>query len=190
MESKKNKLIKSSDVISMFPTFVWKIQLSIESYGELNTRILDDLNKLRLASPATIPGEAWQSNHALHKLKEFGELISYINDTVNTTLQFLKIGYDAFELTGCWATISTKGAAHRVHSHPNNFLSGVYYVQTQAGADSINFHDPRIQSGIIRPPVTELTAENTDQVVVTVKEGTLLIFPSYLQHSVDPNTSK
>lgn len=36
----------------------------------------------------------------------------------------------------------------------------------------------------------ELTAENTDQVVVKVKNGTLLIFPAYLQHSVDANMSK
>jgi hypothetical protein len=36
----------------------------------------------------------------------------------------------------------------------------------------------------------ELTAENTDQVVVTVKNGTLLVFPAYLQHSVDTNTSE
>ena len=35
----------------------------------------------------------------------------------------------------------------------------------------------------------ELTAENTDQVVVKVKNGTLLIFPAYLQHSVDANLS-
>ena len=35
----------------------------------------------------------------------------------------------------------------------------------------------------------ELTAENTDQVVVRVKNGALLIFPSYLQHSVDANMS-
>jgi uncharacterized protein (TIGR02466 family) len=68
-------------------------------------------------------------------------------------------------------------------------LSGVYYVRTRPGADSINFHDPRSQTGIIRPPVAELTAENTDQVVVRVKDGTLLIFPSYLQHSVDANAS-
>ena len=59
MESKKNKWSESSDAISMFPTFVWKIQLSIESYGGLNTRILDVLNELRLASPVTMPGEAW-----------------------------------------------------------------------------------------------------------------------------------
>lgn len=38
--------------------------------------------------------------------------------------------------------------------------------------------------------MVELTAENTDQVVVRVKNGTLLIFPSYLQHSVDANTGE
>ena len=37
----------------------------------------------------------------------------------------------------------------------------------------------------IRPPVVELTAQNTDQVVVRVNDGTLLLFPSYLEHSVD-----
>jgi len=58
------------------------------------------------------------------------------------------------------------------------------------GADTINFHDPRNQIGIIRPPVVELTGENTDQVVVGVKKGTLLIFSAYLQHSVDANRSE
>jgi hypothetical protein len=42
---------------------------------------------------------------------------------------------------------------------------------------------------VIRPPVTELTAANTDQVVVRVGNGTLLVFPSYLHHSVDVNAS-
>jgi len=72
-------------------------------------------------------------------------------------------------------------------AHPNNYLSAVYYVCTPPGADTINFHDPRSQAGIIRPPVTELTSANTDQVVVRVKNGTLLVFPAYLQHSVDAN---
>ena len=61
---------------------------------------------------------------------------------------------------------------------------------THEGADTVNFHDPRSQTGIIRPPVTELTAENTDQVVVEVKNGTLLLFPAWLLHSVDANSSK
>jgi len=71
----------------------------------------------------------------------------------------------------------------------SNFLSGVYYVRTHPGADTITFHDPRPQTAVIRPPVVELTAENTDQVVVRVRDGTLLLFPSWLAHSVDANTS-
>ena len=62
-------------------------------------------------------------------------------------------------------------------------------MQTQEGADTINFHDPRVQTAIIRPPVTQLTADNTDQVVVRVTNGTLLLFPAWLPHSVDPNRS-
>jgi uncharacterized protein (TIGR02466 family) len=76
-----------------------------------------------------------------------------------------------------------------MHTHPNNFLSGAYYVQTREGADTINFHDPRSQTAIVRPPVTELTADNTDQVVVKVADGTLLVFPAWLPHSVDGNAS-
>ena len=60
----------------------------------------------------------------------------------------------------------------------------------QAGADTINFHDPRPQAGVIRPPVRQLTAENADLIVVNVKDGTLLLFPAWLEHSVDPNRSQ
>ncbi|MET0164047.1 MAG: 2OG-Fe(II) oxygenase family protein [Vicinamibacterales bacterium] len=133
--------------------------------------------------------EAWQSGHALHRREELHALCDCVSRAAASVLQFLKIGESALEITGCWANLYAPGAAHRAHSHPNNFLSAVYYVRTGPGADSINFHDPRSQAGVIRPPVTELTAANTDQVVVRVKDGTLLVFPSYLYHSVDTNSS-
>lgn len=186
---KEHSWIKSTDLLSIFPTFVWKVQLRAKFYEEVNKSILTALNRMHRRSSELTPGKAWQSNQEIHELEEFRDFILYVNDTVKTALQFLKIGYDAFEITGCWANINAPGTSHRIHSHPNNFLSGVYYVQTQTGADTINFHDPRIQTNIIRPPVTELTAGNTDQVVVSVRNGTLLVFPSYLQHSVDPNKS-
>ena len=126
----------------------------------------------------------------LHRRDDFCELVSCVDRGVTSILRFLRIGHDAFEITACWATVLTKGAAHNTHSHPNNLLSGVYYVAPTPGADRINFHDPRRQAGVIRPPVVELTAENTDQVVVRVRSGTLLIFPSWLEHSVDANPNE
>ena len=186
---KSHQWMENSDVLPIFPTLVWKVQLTSGALESVNGRILKALTILRPSGADSVSSEGWQSHKDLHKLDEFRELVSYINDTGRIILQFLKISYDAIEITGCWANINPEGASHRSHSHPNNFLSGGYYVQTREGGDTINFHDPRIQTGIIRPPVTELTAENTDQVVIKVSNGTLLIFPAYLQHSVDPNRS-
>jgi uncharacterized protein (TIGR02466 family) len=181
--------IETSDVIPMFPTLLWKIQLKPQLREGLDAKILGALEGLRRGLPELESGRGWQSEQALHAREDFGDLVACVGDAARSVLRFLRVGYDAFEITGCWATVLAKGAAHRAHSHPNNFLSGVYYVRTHPGADSINFHDPRPQAAVIRPPVVELTAENTDQVVVKVTNGTLLIFPSYLEHSVAATAS-
>lgn len=190
MVKERDPWIETSDVIPMFPTLVWKIQINAALHDAMDAKILAVLERIRRDLPKLVASQGWQSEQTLHEREEFRDLVACINNAAQSVLRFLRIGYDAFEITGCWATVLARGAAHKVHSHPNNFLSGVYYVRTHPGTDTINFHDPRSQTGIIRPPVVELTAENTDQVVVTVKNGTLLIFPAYLQHSVDANMSE
>ena len=190
MVKRNDPWIEASDVIPMFPTLVWKIQLRAKLHEVMDAKILAVLARMRRDAPQLASGQGWQSDQTLHELEEFRDLISCVDKAAKSVLRFLRIGYDAVEITGCWATVLGKGAAHRAHGHPNNFLSGVYYVRTHAGADTISFHDPRNQTGIIKPPVVELTGENTDLVVVSVKNGTLLIFPSYLQHSVDTNMSE
>ena len=168
----------TSHALRLFPTFVWKADLKRKLSQGINHDVLNRLADMRRSLPELQAGQAWQSDQALHRFDEFRELISCINEATTNLLEYLKTGYDAFEITACWGNVSAPGGAHRIHSHPNNFLSGVYYAKTHQGADTINFHDPRNQTGIIRPPVTELTAENTDQVVVKVMDGTLLVFPA------------
>ena len=183
--AKTDPYIEASDVIPMFPTFVWKIALRSELRDAMDSTILATLGRMRRDLPALEPGQGWQSEAKLHEHEEFLELVSCVRHVARTILRFLRIGQEALDITGCWATVLAKGAVHKVHSHPNNFLSGVYYVRVHPRADTINFHDPRSQARIIRPPVWELTAENTDQVVFSVVNGNLLMFPSYLEHSVD-----
>jgi uncharacterized protein (TIGR02466 family) len=181
--------LETSDVIPMFPTLAWKMQLKQELRDVINAKALVTLESLRRDLPPLEPHQGWQSEQALHLRDEFQELVACVDNATRTILRFLRIGEEAFEITGCWATVLARHALHKIHSHPNNFLSGVYYVRTPRGADSICFHDPRRQGCVIRPPVVELTAQNTDQVVVRVSSGTLLMFPSYLEHSVDANNS-
>jgi uncharacterized protein (TIGR02466 family) len=189
MVKEREPWLQASDVIPMFPTLVWKILLKAELCHVIDAKVLETLESLRRDLPALEPHHGWQSETTLHRRDEFRELVACINSATKTILRFLRIGQDSFEITGCWATVLAKGAMHSIHSHPNNFLSGVYYVRSGPGADTINFHDPRRQTSIIRPPVVELTAENTDQIVVRITNGTLLMFPSYLEHSVNINMS-
>ena len=190
MDNQSTRWRDASDVIPIFPTLVWKIELEAQLREAIRTQAHAALARMRQDLPPLTPGQGWQSVQSLHELDDFRDLVTCVHRVVPGILRFLKIGYDAYQVTACWATVLTRGAAHKMHQHPNNFLSGVYYVRTHPGADTINFHDPRNQTGIIRPPVVELTAENTDQVVVRVKDGTMLVFPSYLQHSVDASASE
>jgi uncharacterized protein (TIGR02466 family) len=180
---------EASDVLRMFPTFVWKAQVAPSVRQGIEDDVLAKLDAMRRDAGEPVPGRGWQSEKDLHRLDEFRGLVACIRDAAESVLDFLKTGDGAFELTGLWANMNPKGAAHPIHSHPNNFLSGVYYLRTHEGANTVNFHDPRPQTGIIRPPVTELTAENTDLVVVKISDGTLLMFPSWLPHSVDASGS-
>jgi len=177
-------------MIPMFPTLVWKVQLEPQLHQRIDAKILTALTRIREALPPLAPGHGWQSIHTLHTREDFRDLVSCVRRTVAGVLRFLRIGYEDFEISACWATVLAPGAAHRMHYHPNNYLGCVYYLRTHPGADTITFHDPRSQTGIIQPPVTHLTAENTDHVVVRVQPGTLLVFPAYLQHSVDANASE
>ena len=187
--SEKDKWMEDSDVLSIFPTCVWKVQLTSAFRQRVNSRFLEVIKQINPDLDEIPRGGSWQSGQDLHNRGELVDFISYLNSSAQTVLRFLKVGGNAIQITGCWANVIARGASHAIHSHPNNFLSGIYYVRTRPGADSVNFHDPRPQSGIIRPPVTELTSQNTDQVVVTVSDGMLLMFPSYLAHSVAPSES-
>jgi uncharacterized protein (TIGR02466 family) len=190
MVKQTERWIEASDVIPMFPTLVWKILLEADLRSAIDAKILAALEGIRYGLPRLEAGQGWQSEPTLHAGEEFLDLAACVRHAARSVLRFLRISDQEVEITGCWATVLARGAAHKAHSHPNNFLSGVYYVRTRPGSDAINFHDPRTQAGVIRPPVVELTGENTDQVVVRVTNGTLLMFPSYLEHSVDANVNE
>lgn len=175
--------------LRLFPTLLYRFELVDGLREQVKADVLTTVDELRRSLPPLGPGQGWQSKQDLHERKPFAELVACVNAAAAAFLDFQKIGHSGFRITACWVNILAPGRAHGVHRHPNNFLSGVYYVTTQAGADTVNFHDPRGQTGILRPPVTALTADNTDQVVVQVCDGTLFLFPAWLEHSVDANRS-
>lgn len=189
MAKKPEPSFQNVDTLRMFPSWVWKAALSPEVYTPLNEAIVRTLADIGAPLDDLGPGESWQSDHELNDRPEFTNLVHYIETGSEAVLDHLQADHEDLRITGCWANVNAPGAGHRVHSHPNNYLSGTYYVRVKEGADVVNFHDPRPQTGILRPLIRELTADNADQVAVKVRDGDLLMFPAWLQHSVDPNRS-
>ena len=183
------QMFDTPDLLQIFPSFVWRARLKTDVYTSINKSILSNLSGIGAPLAHLKPGESWQSDHNLHEREQFGSVTSWMKTAADNVLHYLKVINTGAHLTGCWANVNAPGASHRLHSHRNNYLSGVYYVQASDGANTINFFDPRAQAGVIRPPVSALIPENTEQVVLKVQEGMIMIFPAWLQHSVDANLS-
>jgi len=59
---------EASDVIPMFPTLVWKIELEAQLREAIGDRVLAALAHLRRDLPPLAPGQGWQSGCGHHQL--------------------------------------------------------------------------------------------------------------------------
>jgi uncharacterized protein (TIGR02466 family) len=92
-----------------------------------------------------------------------------------------------YVVTG-WANINEYGDYNRTHIHSNHHWSGVYYVdignpdQSVGPNGAIEFIDPRPAVGVFDFPGTTATGTWT----LLPEPGLMLLFPSWLRHSVLP----
>ena len=179
-----------SEALAFFPTFVWVYDLKPEDAEPLSAAIAKKIDMALPSAKQLGESHSLQSGTHLHELPEFQLLIERVQAAAQQILKFLKLKPAPLKITGCWANVSGPAGHHKEHAHSNNFLSGVYYVKTPEGGDSINFHDPRAQAHVIAPHVTAPSTKQASTVIITVKPGRLVIFPAWLRHSVDPNLSQ
>jgi uncharacterized protein (TIGR02466 family) len=182
-------MFAKGEIKQFFPTCVWIHELQV--YREMNANMIEELGALRKSTGYENPRSgAWQSRGNLNRLKPFEPLMTCFTAGSQRVLDFLKIDYEGFVITDSWANINPPGHSHAIHTHPNNFLSGVYYAKAPEGSGEIEFFDPRQQALVLQPRVTAQTPHNSWKHQVTPQEGRLLIFNSWLQHQVQENLSK
>ena len=108
------------------------------------------------------------------------------------TAAMMKPGKLRFRIEG-WANLLRRGQYNSIHLHPNSTWSGVYYVTGNppparpedgdpAYSGKIEFVDPRPGAS------AAYTVENAMQQrsMLNPEAGTMILFPSWLQHQVHP----
>ena len=92
-------------------------------------------------------------------------------------------------INNMWAIINTGGAANLRHQHGNSTISGAYYVRAPKNSGDIVFYDPRPAPVYTYPKALNPNLLNAQVNGISPKEGALVLFPSYLDHSVNENLS-
>ena len=86
-----------------------------------------------------------------------------------------------------WVSVHHDDSKHEQHAHFDAALSAVYYISVPPGAPPIIFHDPRGLSPYpaLHMPHSVPAPPFSNKFVHYPSEGELLIFPSWLLHSVE-----
>ncbi|MEL7463027.1 MAG: TIGR02466 family protein [Pseudomonadota bacterium] len=154
-------------------------------------RAKDEVGVVRSNVP-TLGG--WHSHDQLHSDPDFAPLTDRIH-TFSAEIA-RSLDYDpAWPLTidNMWAIVNPPGSHNVSHIHPNSLWSGVYYVQAPSKAGKIQFTDPRTQHVMQTPRLDPAATPNSDSWIDVFYEptpGRMLLFPSWLYHSVGPNLSE
>ena len=174
------------------PIFHYKIKNFKEINKELLNYILELQKKDKTGNNRSNRG-GWHSPN--FDLVNEGPPINFINEFKDFLKNIItnEFGWEYLpnkqRIVAMWAIINKKNSFNIMHNHQNCYLSGSYYVKKPEKSGDISFFDP-VEPKTYRYPEKEKGTFHSNQ-VVTLKpeEGDLLVFPSYLYHSVQPNLS-
>ena len=177
----------------LFPTPVWT--LTLDNYKEINEKMFNfiksEQNKDQLGiKKSNVKG--WHSKDFDLKEEDPQNFIAFILPAIEQVMTDMNWDREkqTVKIDNMWAIINTGGSANLRHQHGNSTISGAYYVRAPINCGDIVFYDPRPAPVYFHPIVSTPNSLNTQINSLTPTEGSLFLFPGYLQHSVNENLSK
>ena len=178
---------------TLFPS---PVQISdIEGAAALNAHLLHAIEEIRAETPNGRP-DSWVStvyttlNSAdqLHELPAFADLRGIIMREATTFAETLGLDYRHYPLriADCWFNVYGPKDGQEEHLHPNNLISGSYYVKAAEGSAGLMFHSP-MDGQMLLPPLATYNDFNVQMAEMPVTEGMMVLFRSSLKHSVRPS---
>lgn len=173
-----------------FPTPVWALQ--IENYKQVNEEMYNYIKNLQEEDQVGINKsniKGWHSKDFNLDDREPKNFISFIFSYIEQVM--VDMNWDKqkqiAKINNMWAIINTGGSANLRHQHGNSTISGAYYVRAPENSGDIIFYDPRPAPVYSHPNAISPNSLNAEVNGVSPREGALVLFPSYLDHSVNEN---
>lgn len=173
----------------IFPTPIWTIDFNL-NLENIKSYIIDQKNIHEGRSISNVGG--WQSSdYSVNDLPK--ELFEKFFARVQKNLQDCFYQYGTTQtplIDNIWFNVNNNSHYNRSHFHAGSFLSACFYVQADDNCGNIVFErstqDDYIISSTVGLSTSKLAASKWRYQAISNR---LIIFPSWLSHSVEFNNS-
>lgn len=178
------------EILELFPTPVFTTMIPLEFSKVVPWLFKQEMLSEEVDSPNY--GERSKNSYILEE-PEAIDLKSYILGLTSQYGKLLGYDYESYRFGQSWVSYKHPGQHHTMHSHPNSLISGVFYFgEPTDKTPAVKFH--KLEGGFnvsyLSPKIVKDKREfkyAQKEFSVEFTPGLLLLFPSYLHHSVPLN---
>jgi uncharacterized protein (TIGR02466 family) len=168
----------------LWPTRIWSFEL--HQLASQHSDWMNTIYQKREADPSK-PGYSirggWHSDRNLFTDPSFKPLAVACRSTFKEVFKLMQPMTNFRFRLDAWANIQERGGFNVSHIHANTLLSGCFYLKVPEGSGEIVFKDPRPGAVMTGFPGRGINTAKDFKIKPT--EGTLLIFPNWLEHYVE-----
>lgn len=137
-------------------------------------------------------------SHDLEFNKYTRPLLTKINCCINAVAKNVGLKENKLKIKNLWLNINSKKDFNVVHTHTGSVISGVFYIKCPENCGNLvlkNQNDDILRcylrhSNLIGGIDYGFTQYTSEVWSITPEENTLIMFPSWLEHYVEPNNSE
>jgi len=186
----------SSRITPIFPCLIHEFY--IEDYskikGELVNYCYDERAKNHRGIKRSNVGNSWHSEIFYNKSRNI------LSNTLQSALSKYLNNYPVLkkdttvDVPTLWININSVGGKNIMHNHPNSNLSGVFWIKCAKNCGNLIFQNPNLFAEFNSlNSYTKTVGEKFNKFLTYYKiprEGSVLIFPSHLNHEVEENLNE
>lgn len=171
-----------------FPSVIWSATTHVVNNHELINYAYERKKTDKGRSISNYGG--WQSSDVLANDNfEVDRLVTYLNKEIQECAQQVGLKPN-LQIYNLWININPTGSYNNLHNHVGAVFSGVYYVQADPVQGNIQFERNDGAEYHLPTDIGKETYFSCTRATYAAKTNALYVFPSWLKHSVQGNTSE
>ncbi|WP_158879768.1 TIGR02466 family protein [Rhodanobacter sp. L36] len=170
----------------LFPTRIWQSPLTMLSihFERWESTVL----AMRAASPepaGRTNRQGWNSaDMAVLEQPAFAPLNEILRAACGVALGEMGVRGTDFQLQS-WINMHDRGGFNFLHVHEGCLLCGCFYLKVPKHSGHLVFRDPR--AGVVHGAIKGSVPNGYTDIHLTPDAGLLVLFPSWMEHYVEPH---